>query len=179
MRLVPRSLRRRGALSAASLVATIAAVLVVSGAPASADWQNFSGTPTCDCVVQDTKTNTYRAVFGYVNNSGSTGKITAGANNKLELTGGTTSAKTKPTEKFDKGTHKATFATGWLAKDTQVTWRIGGKTVTAHWNRPTCGKDVSLPAGGNGSGPLVALLFAGLIAGAVVLCRKRRSAVQP
>ena len=146
--------RRRGALPAASIVATIAAVLAVSGAPASADWQSFGGTPTCDCVVQDTRTNTYRAVFGYVTDSGSSGRMASGANNRVEFSGGTAGSEVEVTETFDKGTHKATFATGWLPRTTQA----------------TCGKDVSLPAGGNGSGPLLA----GLTAGAVVLWRRRK-----
>src|SRR5215207_5185031 len=91
MRFVPQSLRRRGALltaTGAAVVAAIVTLLVLNANPAAATWQSFSGTPTCDCVVQDTKNNTYRAVFGYVSTSKSTGKIAAGDNNKLVLAGG-------------------------------------------------------------------------------------------
>ncbi|WP_328478231.1 hypothetical protein OHA21_26640 [Actinoplanes sp. NBC_00393] len=177
---MPKSLRRRGALltaTSAAVVAAIVTLLVLNSGPAAATWQSFSGTPTCDCVVQDTKNNTYRAVFGYVNTSKTPGKIDAGSNNKLEFSG---SGKTdgSVTTRFEPGTHKASFSTGWIAKDTKVTWTVGGKTVTATWNKPTCGRDVSLPAGGNGSGPIVALLFAGLIGGGVFFWRKRRNAVQ-
>ncbi|WP_229071072.1 hypothetical protein [Actinoplanes sp. DH11] len=182
MRLVPQSLRRRRALLAASgaaLVAAIATVLVLNSTPAAATWQSFGGTPTCDCVVQDSKTGSYRAVFGYVNTTKNTGKIDAGANNRVVLTGSTRTVDAKVTTRFDPGTHKAAFATGWISKDTKITWTVGGKTVVAHWNKPTCGRDVSLPAGGNGSGPLLALVVAGLVGGGVYLWRKRRPAAQP
>ena len=181
MRLVPQSLRRRRALLAASgaaLVAAIATVLVLNSTPAAATWQTFSGTPTCDCVVQDSKTNTYRAVFGYVSNSSATGKIDAGSNNKVVLSSNS-STDAKVTTRFEPGTHKASFATGWISKDTQATWKVGGKNVTAHWNKPTCGRDVSLPAGGNGSGPILALVIAGLVGGGIYLWRKRRTVTQP
>jgi hypothetical protein len=174
-------LRRRGALitaTSAAVVAAIVTVLVLNSNPAAATWQTFAGTPTCDCVVQDTKNNTYRAVFGYVNTSKSAGKIDAGTNNRLELTGGTTKTDGTVTTRFEPGSHKASFSTGWISKNTKVTWTVGGKTVTATWNRPTCGKDVSLPAGGNGSGPLLALLVAALIGGGVFFWRKRRPAVK-
>lgn len=179
MRFVPQFLRRRGALltaTSAAVVAAIVTVLVLNSNPAAATWQTFNGTPTCDCVVQDTKNNTYRAVFGYVSSSKSAGKIDAGDNNKLEIVGGTTRTDGLVTTRFEPGTHKASFSTGWVSKNTTVTWKVGGKTVTATWNKPTCGRDVSLPAGGNGSGPIVALLLAALIGGGVFLWRKRRSA---
>ncbi|MEU8243584.1 hypothetical protein AB0C07_35475 [Actinoplanes missouriensis] len=182
MRLVPQSLRRRRALLAASgaaLVAAIATVLVLNSTPAAATWQTFSGTPTCDCVVQDSKTNSYRAVFGYVSTASKTGKIDAGDNNKIVLTGTTKSTDAKVTTRFEPGTHKASFATGWISKDTQVTWRVGGKIVIGHWNRPNCGKDVDLPAGGNGSGPILVLIIAALVGGGVYLWRKRRTVTQP
>ncbi|BBH71660.1 hypothetical protein ACTI_83450 [Actinoplanes sp. OR16] len=182
MSLVPQSLRRRRALLAASgaaLVAAIATVLVLNSTPAAATWQTFSGTPTCDCVVQDSKTNTYRAVFGYVSSASKTGKIDAGDNNKVVLSGTSKSTDAKVTTRFEPGTHKASFATGWISKDTQATWKVGGKNVTAHWNKPTCGRDVSLPAGGNGSGPLLALLIAALVGGGIFFWRKRRTVTQP
>ena len=181
MRLVPQSMRRRGAVltaTGAAVVAAIVTLLVLNSNPAAATWQTFGGTPTCDCVVQDTRNNTYRAVFGYVNSTTATGKIDAGANNRLELAGGTTRTDAAVTTRFEPGTHKASFSTGWVSRDTKVTWRVGGKNVTATWNKPTCGRDVSLPAGGNGSGPLVALLVAALIGGGVYFLRRRRAAAQ-
>lgn len=178
MRLVPLLRRRRAAFAAGAvaLVAAVTTALFMNTGPAAATWQTLSGSPTCDCVVKDSGTGKYRAVFGYVNDSSATGKIAAGANNKIELTGGSTSIEGAVTTKFEPGTHKASFATGWVSKNTQVTWKVGGKSVAAHWNRPTCGNDVSLPAGGNGFGPIIALLAAGLVFVLAAVVRKRRAA---
>ncbi|WP_436530932.1 hypothetical protein [Actinoplanes sp. HUAS TT8] len=178
MRSVRSSLRRRGALvatGAAALVVAIAAALMLNTGSAAATWKTLAGTPTCDCVLQNSKSGTYRAVFGYTSTAGSAGTIAAGDNNQVLLSGSTRSTVADVTTRFEPGTHKATFATGWLSKDTSATWTVGGKTVTANWSKPTCGSDVSLPAGGNGTGPLIALIMAGVIA-AFVFWRKRRKA---
>ncbi|GAA1637493.1 hypothetical protein [Actinoplanes couchii] len=176
MRLVSMLRRRRIAFAAGAvaLVAAVTTALFVNTGPAAATWQTLSGSPTCDCVVKNSKTGEYRAVFGYVSNSTATGKIAAGANNRLELTGGSGSLDTAVTTRFEPGTHKASFATGWVSKNAQVTWSVGGKTVAAHWNRPTCGNDVSLPAGGNGLGPIIALLAAGVVFVLAAVIRRRR-----
>lgn len=178
MRLVPLLIRRRAALSAGAvaLVAAVTAALFFSTGPAAATWQTLSGTPTCDCVVKDSSTGKYRAVFGYVNDTGSTGKIAAGDNNKVVLAAGSGSIDATVATRFEPGTHKAAFATGWVSKNTQVTWSVGGKSVAATWNRPTCGDDVSLPAGGNGFGPILVFLAAGAIAAFVAVWRRRRAA---
>ncbi|MEU4619547.1 hypothetical protein AB0G04_06160 [Actinoplanes sp. NPDC023801] len=177
MRLVPLPRRRRAAFAAGvvALAAAVTTALFLNTGPAAATWQTLSGSPTCDCVVKDSSTGKYRAVFGYVSHSNATGTIAAGANNRVELSGGA-STDAKVTTKFQPGTHKASFATGWVGKDTQVTWKVGGKSVAAHWNRPTCGNDVSLPAGGNGFGPILAFLAAGAVAAVVAVWRRRRAA---
>ncbi|GIF14238.1 hypothetical protein [Actinoplanes teichomyceticus] len=179
MRLVPSSLRRRGGLivaGAVALVVAAVAALTLNTGTAAATWKTLAGTPTCDCVLRDSASNTYRAVFGYVSTASSAGTIAAGDNNRIELIGGSTRRTTHTvTTRFEPGVHKGTFATGWISRDTTVTWRVGGKTVVAAWTKPTCGKDVSLPAGGNGTGPLAALVVAGAVA-AFVLWRKRRRA---
>ncbi|GGN75173.1 hypothetical protein GCM10010112_46130 [Actinoplanes lobatus] len=171
MRLVPPLLRRPWAALAAGAVALVAAVtaaaLLFNGGPAAATWKSLSGTPTCDCVIKDSGSGKYRAVFGYVSKASVDGTIAGGNNNRLELTGGATSIDAKVTTVFQPGTHQASFATGWVTKETSVTWKVGGKEVTANWKRPTCGKDVSLPAGGNGLGPIVVFVAAGVVAGAM------------
>jgi hypothetical protein len=179
MRSVRSSLRRRGGLIAAgavALVIAIAAALMLNTGSAAATWKTLAGTPTCDCVLQNSKDNTYRAVFGYVSTANSAGSIAAGDNNRVVVSGGSTkNAAAAVTTRFEPGAHKATFATGWLSRDTAATWTVGGRTVTATWHKPTCGSDVSLPAGGNGTGPLIALVMAGLVA-SFVFWRKRRKA---
>ena len=178
MRLVPLLRRRRTAFAAGAvtLVAAVTAALFLNTGPAAATITSLNGNVTCDCVVKDSSTGKYRAVFGYVNNTGATGRIAAGDNNRVELTGGATAVDAKVTTTFAPGTHKASFATGWVSKSTQVTWKVGGKSVAAHWNRPTCGNDVALPAGGNGFGPIIALVAAGLVFLLAAVVRKRRAA---
>ncbi|HWS35446.1 MAG TPA: hypothetical protein VN408_22245 [Actinoplanes sp.] len=178
MRLVSLLRRRRIAFAAGAvgLVAAVTAALLLNTGPAAATWQTMSGTPTCDCVVKNSSTGKYRAVFGYVSTSSRSGQIKAGDNNKLVFTGGGTPAEGAVTEIFAPGTHKASFATGWVGKGTEVTWSVGGKNVAANWNRPTCGNDVSLPAGGNGLGPIIALVGAGLVFVLATLVRRRRAA---
>lgn len=180
MRHVVSLWRRRAAMLSVAGVALLAAaiagiVLFNPGGPAAAHWQTMSGETTCDCVVKDTKTNKYRAVFGYTSTSKSAGKIATGDNNKLEVTGSASKVDGVQTTTFEPGSHKAAFATGWVSKDAEVTWSVGGQTVSANWSKPTCGRDVSLPAGGNGSGPLLALGASLLIAGGAIVLRKRRS----
>lgn len=178
MRLVPLLRRRRTAFAAGAvaLVAAITTALFMNTGPAAATWQTLAGSPTCDCVVKDSSTGKYRAVFGYVSDSTGTGTIAAGDNNKVVLSGGSSSTDAKVATKFSPGTHKAAFATGWVTKDTKVTWQVGGKSVAAHWNRPSCGNDVSLPAGGNGFGPILAFLAAGAVAAILAVWRRRRAA---
>ncbi|MEV6343115.1 LPXTG cell wall anchor domain-containing protein [Actinoplanes sp. NPDC051851] len=170
------SLRRRGTLMSTAAVSMVAAIVTLTPGVAEAS-STLNGSPTCNCVVQNSKNNTYRAVYGYVNNSSSTTTIAAGSNNKLSLSGGTSSTDDDVTTTFKPGTHTATWATGWLSKGTTATWTVGGQSVSANWNKQTCGSDVSLPASGNGTGPLIALVGAGLIAG-FVFWRKRRKAAQ-
>lgn len=186
MRRVLSSWRKRATLLTVAGVAVLAgvvtSVVALNSGPAGAHWQTLAGEATCDCVVKNAKTNEYRAVFGYHNDSKQAGTIARGENNKLEVTGlNAPSAKkidgVQP-EKFETGQHKAAFATDWVSKDVQVTWAVGGKTVAANWSKPTCGNDVSLPATGNGSGPIIALLGSLLIVGAVVLVRRRRAATK-
>jgi LPXTG-motif cell wall-anchored protein len=158
----------------ALLAAAIAGVVLFNSGPATATWQTIAGQTTCDCVVKNTETNQYRAVFGYHSTSKSAGKISVGTNNKLEVSGGPSKLDGVQTTTFEPGSHKAAFATGWLSKDAEVTWSVGGQKASANWNKPTCGRDVSLPATGNGSGPLLALAASLLIAGGAIVLRKRR-----
>jgi hypothetical protein len=184
MRRVVSSLRRRAAVLTVAGVALVAAVVtgvVLNTGPAAATWQTMSGEPTCDCIRKNDK-GQYQAVFGYDSTSKSSGTIERGQNNKLEITGLNAGSSSKidgvqPTT-FEPGSHRAAFATGWVSKDAEVTWAVGGKQVSADWTQPTCGRDVSLPADGNGSGPIIALALSGLIAAGAVMLRRRRPKLQ-
>lgn len=179
------SWRRRAALLTAAgvtLVTAVIGLLVLNAGPATATWQTLAGNATCDCVVKDTKSNRYRAVFGYQNTGRQSGRITVGDNNRLVLSGTNAPAADKidgaQTTTFEPGTHRAAFATGWISANVQVTWTVGGKQASANWNKPPCGRDVDLPAGGNGSGPVIVLLASLLIAGGALVVRRRRSSAR-
>jgi hypothetical protein len=167
-----------GVAGVAVVTAIVGGLVLLNTGPAAATWPSMAGTTSCDCIVKNTKTGEYRAVFGYASTSKSAGKIARGDNNRLEVTGGSAEVDGVQTTTFEPGTHRAAFATGWIPKDAQVTWYVGGKASTADWNRPTCGRDVSLPADGNGSGPLIALALSGLVAAGAVVLRKRRLKVR-
>jgi LPXTG-motif cell wall-anchored protein len=158
----------------AVVAAAVSGVLLNTG-PATANLQTISGSTSCNCVVQNTETNEYRAVFGYSSNGKQSGKIELGDNNKLEVTG-TAASKIDgvQTTTFEPGSHVAAFATGWVPKDATVSWSVGGQKASANWNKPTCGRDISLPATGNGSGPLLVLGVGLLVAGGAIVLRKRR-----
>ncbi|MDT4995722.1 MAG: hypothetical protein QOH97_5614 [Actinoplanes sp.] len=173
------SWRRRATTFTVAGVALVAAavtgLLLLSTGPATATWQTISGSTSCNCVVKNTETNEYRAVFGYSSNGKQSGKIELGDNNKLEVTGAAASnIDGVQTTTFEPGSHVAAFATGWLPKDAKVSWSVGGQKASADWNKPTCGRDVSLPATGNGSGPLLVLGVGLLVAGGAIVLRKRR-----
>ncbi|GLW35647.1 hypothetical protein [Actinoplanes regularis] len=174
---VPRFRRRRVSLIAAAtaaLVMAIAAVVTLTASPAAAAWQTLPGTPAANCVLKNSKNNTYRAVYGYTATKAAT--IPAGDNNRLYLIGGRTQNTTATvTTDFEPGIHPATFATDWITSDTTVLWWVGGQVATATWNTSSCGNNITLPAAGNGAGPLVALLLAGVVA-MFVLWRNRRKA---
>jgi LPXTG-motif cell wall-anchored protein len=160
----------RLALAVAALAVVAVAGSVLAAKPATATWTSMSGTPSCGCVLRNADNTQYKAVFGYDNPTQYVGRIEAGDNNSVypKSAGGT------PTTDFQPGDHPASFVTGWVDRDTTVAWNVGDKTATADWSKPTCGRQISLPATGNGSGPIVALAASLLIAAGVVLVRRRR-----
>lgn len=161
-----RKLMRIG-LSVAALVVVAVGGTFLASAPASATWTSFEGRGTCDCVIKEG--DRYRAVFGYVNETDKIGRYEAGKDNTV-----TGSAGTKVVTKFEPGVHKAAFTSGWVSKNEVVTWHVGTQKVTATWQKRPCDTRVSLPADGNGSGPVVALAASLLIAAGVVLFRRFR-----
>ncbi len=159
----------RLAMAAAALLVVAVTSAVIAAQPATATWTSLSNQPTCDCVEQSQDGKSYRAVFSYQNTDKLTGHIEKGQNNAVYPA---TASGTQVTEFTANGT--STFATGWVAKDTEVVWSVGGKTVTANMMKTPCDHKISLPADGNGSGPILALAVSLLVTGGVVLVRRRR-----
>ena len=168
-RFAPSARRRivRAGLAVAALVVVAVGGTFLASSPATATWTTFEAKASCDCVVK--QGDQYKAVFGYANTSDKIGRFEAGQYNTVSGSTGT-----KVVTRFEPGTHRAAFASGWVRKDQVVTWTIGSQRVVANWNKPTCGPSVSLPADGNGSGPVIALAASLLIAAGVVLTRRFR-----
>jgi hypothetical protein len=106
-----------------------------------------------DCIVSGGN-GTYRAVFGYDNYTEYTAIVAIGPYNTMNpasLNG------IQPT-RFTPGEHRAAFATPSVPDAQPVSWSILGLTVTATSKSATCGPTVSLPADGNGVGPVLVLV---------------------
>ena len=145
---------RCGRRVAGVLVAGLA-LLALTAAPAAA---SQSPKPTVDCIVPGNG-GTYQAVFGYDNHAKNTVTVPVGPYNAMSpasLNG------IQPTQ-FAPGANRAAFATPPVAGSSPVSWTLVGITVTATSQTATCGPSVSLPAEGNGIGPVLVL------AGSVVL----------
>ncbi|MEV1286907.1 hypothetical protein [Micromonospora sp. NPDC049679] len=158
--------RRIVRAAAAILGATVAAV-VLAAPPAAATWDSLPGKLTMDCVVLGAD-NTYRAVFGYDNNTRYSGDIPVGRYNKMTPS----QFNGVQTTRFSPGAHRASFATPPIARSQPVTWQVGWFAVTATAKSPVCGPNVQLPAEGNGLAPVI-VLAASVIA-ALVGMRVRR-----
>lgn len=158
----------RVASAAAALLAAGATTVVVFAPPAAAA-SGFTGKLTADCVVHGPN-NTYRAVFGYDSTGSGTVRVPAGNDNALtpgHLNGVQTTT-------FEPGKHRGAFATGRLSHAHKITWKVGSLSATALYTSPTCGPSVSLPADGNGTGPVIALVGSIVVAAGLVALRRRR-----
>jgi hypothetical protein len=150
------------------LCALVAAVLAVLGAPpAPAVAGDAPPRPWIDCVV--ISNDSYRVVFGY-EKAGRRTTIPVGPTNRL-----------RPA-RID-GAQPTVFQTGWqpgvlftppVAKAETVSWTIGQVTATASTRTRSCGQQVSLPAEGNGVGPVLVLVGSVLLSMAIAAVRGRR-----
>ncbi|HEY8533588.1 MAG TPA: hypothetical protein VIL44_06900 [Micromonospora sp.] len=164
-----RGLRRRIRAAVGVTVAMAAGLVlgVTPASPAAATWDRLPGAIFVDCVVL-TQGNTYRAVFGYRNDTGVTGTIPKGPFNTLrprEIDGAQVTT-------FHPGTHHAAFATRHVSRNKSITWTVGVLSATATDKSPKCGPNVELPAEGNGLAPLL-VLAGGVIAAFVGLWLRR------
>lgn len=153
--------------AAALMVVVVVAGLSLSATPAAANWDWLPGRVTLDCVVL-TQGNTYRAVFGYENNTHHTITIPVGPFNHVNPK----SVNGMQVTKFKPGTHRAAFATRHVSRNQRITWTVGLSSATATASSPRCGPSVELPAEGNGMAPV--LVVAGSVVAALVGLRVRR-----
>jgi hypothetical protein len=150
------------------LSAVAAAVLAVPLAAAPASAAVVLPQPTVDCVI--VSGNWYLVVLGYRNATAQTVSVPVGSRNRLRPAG---IDGRQPTT-FQPGWHPGALLTPPLPVTESVSWTIGTSTVTATAGSPRCGPQVSLPAEGNGIGPVLVLVGSVLLSVAVGAVRKRR-----
>jgi hypothetical protein len=167
--------RPRRRLAARLAVAAVVAVLTVVAAPGIASAATGSVTPLLDCV-NDNDNGTYTAVLGYSNTTGRTQVIPLGWNNMVspsKFNG------TQPTT-FQNGTFHGAFSVTFTTSErffSPLSWTLNGTTVGGSYYMfmNACPAGTTMPSSGNGTGPAIALLAAGVIG--VLLVRRfvRRS----
>jgi hypothetical protein len=150
--------------------------LIAAPGTASAASGDGSVTPLVDCLGQN-KDGTYTAVLGYTNSARTAETIPVGTWNKISHS------------KYD-GPQPTTLQAGTKHGAYTVTmtkseysggpsWFLDGKFAFfgSAWATgvPACPTSTQLPEDGNGTGPAIALVVAGVI-GAVVVHRVRRRA---
>jgi hypothetical protein len=153
-----------------AVLAAIAAGTVMAGGialPAAPAAAAPSG-PTLDCIVRSG--GTYRAVFGYDNDTPDTLTVETGPDNTMSPD----SLDGIQTTTFAPGHHRAAFATPPIKVNTDVSWTVLGTTVTATFKSAHCGPEVTLPAEGNGIGPVVVLGGSVLLSLGSLYLRQRR-----
>jgi hypothetical protein len=166
--------RGRGHLVRAALVTVVAVVglLVVPGT-ASAAVGDRSITPLLDCIRQNSD-GTYTAVIGYTNSARATEKIPLGTANRISPT---RLQGVQPTS-FKQGTQHGAFSVTVTGAEVAANarWEVDGNVLDYQdaWGvSSTCPPSTELPETGNGTGPAIALAFAGVI-GAIAVRRVHR-----
>jgi hypothetical protein len=171
------SRRARARLTRAALVAVVAFLALVA-VPGTASAGNNGVTPFLDCLRQNPN-GSYTAVLGYTNTSRTAVTIPRGTWNKISPS---KYDGPQPTV-FEPGTkHGAVTVT--ISKNEYMGgpyWWLDGEFVYWGWawthdgGAATCPSSTELPEEGNGTGPAIALLAAGLV-GAVLVQRANRRA---
>jgi len=164
--------RRWVAARLAAVAALVAVTLLAAPGTASA---YGTVTPLLDCVVQNNN-GTYTAVLGYSNSTGRTQSIPVGSYNMLTPSW---VDQVQPTT-FTPGTHHGVFTVTltWIDLLFRPSWRLGGDAVDySDVTSAACPSSTQMPSEGNGAGPAIGLVAAG-VAGAFLVRRHVRRARQ-
>jgi hypothetical protein len=166
----PRGPRRRIAARLAAVGALTALSLL--GAPGAASAAG-TVTPLLDCVVTNSN-GTLTEIFGYANTTGQAQSFAYGYNNVI------TPARfdrVQPTTYYS-GTYHGVFKVTVSLFDFLFlpSWRLNGDTIDfTDLTGSSCPPATAMPSEGNGTGPALGLLAAGVF-GAVVVRRAVRRA---
>ena len=157
--------RLRARASRATLVTVIALLaLVASPGTASAAGEVI---PVLNCT-KPAAGGGFTAVVGYDNTTGQEVTIPYGKQNRI-VSGQYDGAQ--PTD-FAAGRHDGAFSV--TITSSSATWTLGSQQLLMKpWQAPACPASTELPEDGNGTGPAIALAFAGVV-GAITVHRIRR-----
>jgi hypothetical protein len=108
-------------------------------------------------------------VLGYRNDGTATEHFRGSADNALAPARYDGAQPTK----FDSGTHHGAFTVPVASGS--LSWTLEGTTVVVSASSPACPPGSDLPADGNGTGPAIALVGAGVV-GVLAVWRARRRA---
>jgi hypothetical protein len=153
--------RRARRLAVRVALAAGMVTLSLFGAPGQASAAGTL-TPLLDCIVQNSN-GTVTAVLGFSNTTGHTVNIKYGDNNVITPS---TFDRTQPTH-FKAGTRHGVFSVTLTYNDfwSSPSWRLNGHTLDYYdaGHAVTCPPGTTMPATGNGTGPALALVAAGVV----------------
>jgi LPXTG-motif cell wall-anchored protein len=150
----------------AAMLVALATVGALTPTPAAATFVR----PSTDCVRVNAD-GSFRVVWSYRNSLPTTVTLRAGSTQNT-ISPGVLNG-TQPSS-FAPGEHLGAYATATVPAGTTVSWRLDGWTVTANAASPGCAGSVSLPATGNGTGPLLAVAGGLLVLASAVGGRRLR-----
>jgi hypothetical protein len=167
---VKRTARSNSVSRGPRLAAVIAIAAVTTLAPSAAAAAPGRSTPPdvvplVSCVVTGSD-GSWTAVFGYDNQTGATVKIPVGPANQVSPA---SVGEPQPTT-FLAGIHHGVFSVT-VSKGGGPMWHLGSDNLAARKNDNTC-TSVQLPAEGNGTGMVMVVAAAGVVA-AYSLRRRR------
>lgn len=158
-------LRARLQQLAAVTLFSAAALIITPGTASAAD----TVAPLLHCTISN-EDGSFTALLGYDNPTSQTITIPFGKQNRV------VSSRFdgfQPTT-FQPGRHNGSFAV--TVTNTSATWTLGATLLLIKPSQTTpCPASTDLPSDGNGAGPAIALLAAGVV-GLVVVHRIRRRA---
>jgi MYXO-CTERM domain-containing protein len=121
--------------------------------------------PLLDCTITHPD-GSWTAVFGYDNRTGARVEIPVGPANQVTPSG---YGRPQPTT-FQPGVRRAVFSVTVTSGGGPM-WHLGRTNLAARKGTTVCPPSTQMPADGNGTGIVVALVLAGAV-GAVVLRRR-------
>lgn len=160
--------RRRSIGTRLAVVAGMGAAVLLTapGTAVAAD----PVTPLVSCVtpVQD---GWWTAVFGYRNATSTTQRQPIGGDNDFDPD----RFNGPQAETFEPGTHHGVFTVRVPSSYSSIQWGLYDSRVSAYRTGSTaCPAAIALPADGNGLGPLIASMAAGLVAAGLLYGSRRR-----